>query len=294
MKYKKPFTTNRPQKGKQYFWTALLVFIGFMTISFGLSAPDLQNCKQTDLQFCGCPADKAEIGGRSIILIDATDPIPLAKVSDLKELLEEMILTPSRFFTWMSNGKKSDLVSIYLLNRDPAAGMTPVASFCQLPPVIGRLFSDMSKTQQEESIKVLRENIQDANLLSAKIEASPQSEIIRTLATITSNASSWVNGSNLVVLSDLLENSSTCGFFERSAVPSYQNINDQCARWLDRLKANISSPKTTVAICEIPTKQPKAGLVSFWNDVFFNATGANPIYTCSLKSIRERSSHLGK
>lgn len=294
MKYKKPLKSSKPLKGKQYFWTALAVFIGFMTISFGLSAPALQNCKQSDLQFCGCPADKTEIGGRSIILIDATDPIPAAKVSDLKELLEEMILTPTRFISWMSNGKKSDLVSIYLLNRDPAAVMTPVASFCQLPPAVGRLFSDMSKTQQEESMKILRANIQDANLLSEKLEASPQSEIIRTLATITSNASSWVNGSNLIIFSDLLENSSTCGLFERSAVPSYKNIDVQCARWLDRLKANTNSPKTTVAICEIPTKQPKAGLVSFWNDVFFNATGANPIYTCSVKNIRERSFHLSK
>ena len=50
----------------------------------------------------------------------------------------------------------------------------------------------------------------------------------------------------------------------------------------------MRSDKTTVSICDIPTKVIKPGLASFWNDIFYEATGRNPLYSCDPKEIKNR------
>ena len=287
MKYKTgPTQGGSQQYGKRVFAYALVALAFFVLVIFVLEPPPLTSCDKNPTQPCGCPTDSAFIEKKNVVLIDATDPM-YGKISDVKELINGLVAHKSGLIEWIKSGKRVSQTSIFILNRTLPAEMTPVGRYCQLPPTIA-LMTAMSSTDEEALKSAINEKIAGAANSIPDLNSAPESQIVKALATTTNSATYWTPGSNLILVSDLYENSATCGFFETAPIPSFSRINDHCTSWVERLKGNIASAKSNVSICTIFTKNPKEGLVRFWNDLFLYSAGRSPLYSCSPAEILSR------
>lgn len=284
------------QNGKLFFVVALLAFVGFYSINVFLEPPKFKSitCDPKDGKVldCGCPTDSNLISNKNILLIDTTTALPLPQIEDIKGIVDSYT-KPSEMKEWLANAKKVNKLSIFVLNDKNPADMLPVASFCQMPPDAAiDYFGDLGGKQIEALNESVSNAIQKSSADVTKFTSSKSSEIVRAIAAVTSLASSWSKGSTLILVSDLYENSPTCGFFENNLVPASKNLPLACRNWIDVISQNIRSDKTTVSLCHIPTKDSKPGLASFWNEIFFDGTGRNPLYSCDPIEIKNRETFI--
>jgi hypothetical protein len=295
LKYK-PQQKN-PGNGRSFFIAALSLFTLLVVGWLAINPKDVNKCEPgKNLHECGCPTDKDDVYRRSIIVIDTTDYIAPGKFPDIENLVESYALKAEPFFKWISNGKKVEMTSVYLLSDKIPSQMLPIGKFCKPPPDLA-LAASTSKfkiQKMQEAIKLeLKESLKPLHDLT-QAKGSP---IIETLAVVTSNATAWTPGGDLILVSDMLQNSAPCGWFEGSnEIPKFSNTPNTCKVYFDKFQANtqptkLYSGKTNVAVCLLPPidgKNPKPGLIAYWHGFFQEALSYDYIESCNPNEINER------
>jgi hypothetical protein len=285
--------TNSEKHGKKAFVGMLFVLTALALMSISLLPPAFNECKSGDLSpSCTCPSNASDIGKRNIIFVDVTDPLPQGKKEDLDRLVAEVALREIGLFEWLRNGKRAERTSIFLLSDKRPSAMEPVASFCTLPPGVSWLFSEFSEEQEKKLKNAGRENLGRAIQSIIDQKGVTASHIVEGLAVATSNSSSWTPGGKLILVSDLFENSSSCGFFERETIPRFSSIGNECKTYVNILGSNLISrndqDKTIAAICQLHTKTPKEGLVGFWKELFQSQLNYDVLMSCDPAQILQR------
>ena len=296
MKY--TLSSRNEKKYGKLLLVIMLVVLAILIISYTLfSSPSFQKCKVGEVDpKCACPSEEKYIGKRNIIFVDVTDPLSAGKVKDLERIINEVSFSETSLINWVKNGKKVEKTSIYVLSDKKPVEMEPIATYCSLPPNISWFLSEFSANQERQIKDGAKSTISDAIKTITSKNSVTFSHIIEGLAISTSSASNWTTGSKLILISDLYENSSTCGYFESQVIPSFNNISNECKKWVDILGENIkiktSTDRTTVAICQILSKKQQNGLISFWRDLFQPKLGYDILLTCDTEEIHNRSKFL--
>ena len=290
------YRNTKKKAGKTLFLVGLFSFIFFSSFILVFSPPELPICDEKDSTGCTCPVDKSKIKERSVILIDTTDPLRDGKYSDVDRIISEITFARKDFIAWIKDWKKVDQYSIYLLADKDPIDMRPIAIFCQMPPDIA-LFN-MSRTDNQEFDLKLRSKISDSLKLIKNQSSANSSPIIETLAIITSNSANWSPGGNLIVVSDMIQNSQKCGWFNSlKSIPSFKSSLPECKNYVHTLIENLSPnsihpDKSTVAFCSLPRSTNKPGLKSFWTEIFQEGLGYDIAWTCDPNEIIARHIEL--
>ncbi len=246
---------------------------------------------------CTCPSDPNEIKQRNLFVVDTTDPLRAGKVADIQELLTTFASGSKGLFDWLRDGKRPDQTSVYLLSNVPPADMRPVAIFCTQPPVLSVALGSTGRMIRKH--QALHSNkVSDALQKLEGGTSAEQSPIVETLAILTSNSTAWRPGGTLILASDLFQNTTKCGFFERLArVPPVGNLPAACMQDVRTLQEKIRPSSTytgpsVIALCELPGKTRKEGLIGFWREIFQEPLGYDVLLTCDAKEITDRKASL--
>lgn len=287
--------------GKAFFIAALSLFIFIIGGWYAVLPGEFNKCEAgKNLHECGCPTNKDAISKRNIIIVDTTDYIAPGKFPDIENLIESYALKPEPFYEWIKNGKKVEMTSVYLLSDKIPSSMLPIGKFCKPPPEIA-LMASTSKDEMKKMQEGIKSELNMALKPLHNLAQAKESPIIETLAVVTSNATAWTPGGDLVLVSDLLQNSSKCGWFEgNNQIPKFSNTPSECKIFIDKFRANtqatnVYSGKTNVAVCQLPPidgKNPKPGLIAFWRDFFQGALKYDLVETCNPSEINDRKVSL--
>lgn len=271
-------------------FTLLFFIVGFLS----LKPPDFDDCAKLSSAECLCPKDKTNIARKNIILVDTTDAVRGGKFDDIEQLIKVFAQDSKPFRTWLADGKRVDQTSVYLLSDKAPTDMKPIASFCSLPPDVALLSSDLTGKQIRELENRTSGKLKQAFDELAKASNATSSPIIEALSVITSNAAYWNAGSNLIVVSDMIQNSAQCGWFEKlSNAPAFESMPYTCKRNIDQFAENVlpnkvHSSKTSIAICTLPRSTIKPGLNEFWRTLFQDSLKYDYIATCDPLQIKSR------
>ena len=286
--------------GKLFFLLSLFTFLFFVVGFLSLKPPEFDDCSKLDSSECLCPKDRSNISRKNIILIDTTDPVRGGKFDDVEQLIKVFAQESKPLFAWVVDGKKVDQTSIYLLADKAPADMRPIASFCTLPPDIALFASDLTAKQIRSLENKATEKLKIAYTELNKSALAASSPIIEALSLITSNATYWNSGSNLILVSDMIQNSSECGWFENlPAAPPFKSIPSSCKRRVDQFIENISPNKvhqfkTSISICSLPRNSIKPGLNEFWRDLIQDGLKHDYISTCDPLQIKSRYREINR
>jgi hypothetical protein len=289
---------NEKKHGKTLFFLMVFVLIILGISSLLLVPPDFRECKSGESNpKCACPLEEKYIGKRNIVFVDVTDPLAAGKIKDVERIIEEVSFNETGLLNWIKNGKKVEKTSVYMLSDKKPVEMEPIATYCSLPPSITWLFSKFSERQERQIKDGAKSTISEAIKTIVSKTSVSFSHIVEGLTIATSSASNWNSGSKLILISDLYENSPTCGYFESQSIPSFNNISTECKKWVDILGENISkrkssSGKSTIAICQILSKKQQPGLIAFWRELFQSKLGYDVLLTCDPEEIENRSKSL--
>jgi hypothetical protein len=289
------------KKGKLFFIITLVLLVLLFTISIFISPPEFKECKNDLSAQCACPEDEKYIGSRNIIFIDATDEIVAGKFQDVERIIKEISFSESNFFTWIASGKRIEKTSIYLLADKKPVDMQPISTYCSFPPDATLLLTDLSEDRVKKIKNASINDIQNALKKIRDEKASTHSYIVEGLSVATSNSASWVAGSKLVIVSDLYENSITCGQFDSGRISNYTNVGKECKRWADILGENLTrsssasiNQKSSVSICQILSKKQSDDLILFWRELFQSQLNYDVKFTCDPQQIQGRHNFLNK
>lgn len=295
VKKNKPLQDNTPRN----VFLSVLGFAVFAAISYFALKPLPLNAACDPLVdiACTCPSDPNEINRRNLFVVDTTDPLRPGKIADIEELLRTFASGSKGLIDWLKDNKRPDQTSVYLLSNVAPADMRPIAIFCSQPPQIsvalgntGRKIRELQELHSSKVSTALK------NLEGGK--SAEQSPIVETLAILTSNSSAWRPGGTLIVASDLYQNTSKCGFFENvQRVSSVVNLPTACLQDVktlqEKIRPNSTYPSTSVvALCELPGKTRKEGLIGFWREIFQEPLDSDVLFTCDAKEIAERKDSL--
>ena len=284
--------------GKVFFLLSLFTFLFFVVGFLSLKPPEFDDCSKLDSAECLCPKDRSNISRKNIILVDTTDPVRGGKFDDVEQLIKVFAQESKSLFAWVADGKRVDQTSIYLLADKAPADMRPIASFCSLPPDIALFASDLTAKQIRILENKATEKLKVAFADLTKSTTAVSSPIIEALSLITSNATYWNPGSNLILISDMIQNSPECGWFENlPAAPLFKSIPNSCKRRVDQFIENIlpnkvHKSKTSISICSLPRSTIKPGLNDFWHDLIQDGLKYDFISTCDPLQIKSRYSDL--
>ncbi len=280
--------------GKFFFLLSLFTFL-FLVVGFlSLNPPEFDDCSKLNSAECLCPKDRSNISRKNIILVDATDPVRGGKFDDVEQLIKVFSQESKPLLAWVADGKRVDQTSIYLLADKAPADMKPIASFCSLPPDMALFASNLTGRQIRELEKKATDKLKIAFTELTKSVSATNSPIIEALSLITSNATYWNPGSNLILVSDMIQNSSECGWFENlPAAPPFKAIPSSCKRRVDQFIENILPNKvhqfkTSISICSLPRNSIKPGLNEFWRDLIQDGLKHDYISTCDPVQIKSR------
>jgi hypothetical protein len=242
---------------------------------------------------CTCPSDPNDINRRNLFIVDTTDPLRAGKIADIEELLKTFASGSKDLIEWLRNGKKPDQTSVYLLSNVAPADMRPIAIFCSQPPEISLVLGNTGR-----KIRQLQElNSSKVSSALQKLEggkSAEQSPIVETLAILTSNSTAWRPGGTLILASDLYQNTNKCGFFESvQRVSSVGSLPSACLQDVRSLQEKVRPSSTypspsVVALCELPGKTRKEGLIGFWREIFQEPLGSDVLFTCDAREIIQR------
>ena len=284
--------------GKALFLLSIFAFLFIIVGFLSLKPPEFDNCSSLNSAECLCPKDKSNISRKNIILIDTTDIVRGGKFDDIEQLVKEFAQGDKPFFKWLADGKRVDQTAIYLLADKAPADMRPIASFCSLPPEIALLASDLTGKQIRELGNKSSEKLKLAFIELSKSSNATSSPIIEALSIITSNATYWNPGSNLILVSDMIQNSAECGWFEKlPSAPPFKSISSSCKRNVDQFIENILPNKvhlfnTNIAICTLPRSTIKPALNEFWHSLIQDGLKYDYISTCDPLQVKSRYSDL--
>jgi len=280
--------------GKFLFLLALFTFLFFVVGFLSLKPPEFDDCSKLNSAECLCPKDRTNITKKNIILVDTTDPVRGGKFDDVEQLIKVFAQESKPFFAWVADGKRVDQTSIYLLADKAPADMRPIASFCTLPPDVALFASDLTAKQIRELENKATDKLRIAFTELAKSTNASSSPIIEALSLITSNATYWNPGSNLILVSDMIQNSPECGWFENlPAAPPFKSIPSSCKRRVDQFVENVLPNKvhpfkTSIAVCTLPRTTIKPGLNEFWHSLIQDGLKYDFIGTCDPSQIKSR------
>ena len=280
--------------GKVFFLLSLFTFLFFVVGFLSLKPPEFDDCSKLDSAECLCPKDRSNISRKNIILVDTTDPVRGGKFDDVEQLIKVFAQESKPLFAWVADGKRVDQTSIYLLADKAPADMRPIASFCSLPPDIALFASDLTAKQIRILENKATEKLKVAFADLTKSTTAVSSPIIEALSLITSNATYWNPGSNLILISDMIQNSPECGWFENlPAAPLFKSLPNSCKRRVDQFIENIlpnkvHKSKTSISICSLPRSTIKPGLNDFWHDLIQDGLKYDFISTCDPLHIKSR------
>jgi len=287
--------------GKNFFLVTLTCFVLFFILWLAILPADFIKCdSRKSMQECGCPIDKDAISKRNIILIDTTDYIAPGKFPDIENLIESYALKPDPFFKWIGAGKKVEMTSVYLLSDKIPSDMLPIGRFCKPPPDVA-LMASTSNAKMKKMQEGIKLELSTALKPLHQLVQAKGSPIIETIAIVTSNATAWTPGGDLVLVSDMLQNTSTCGWFDgQNQIPKYSATPNTCKTFIDKFQANtqptkLYSGKTNIAVCHLPPidgKNPKPGLMGYWHEFFQDALNYDFIETCNPNEINDRKASL--
>ena len=300
MKYHLP-TPKNTNNGKLFFYLALALLVLVILVSIFLRPPKFADCSKELDASCVCPAEEKYIGRRNIIFVDATDEIVKGKVEDVYRLIRETAFSETGLFEWLKNGRRIDKTAIYILADKKPVDMTPIATYCSLPPDITWLLTDLSAKKEEKIKRVAVDDIKNAINKIQNEKSSTKSYIVEGLAIATSNSSHWSAGSKLILASDLYENSPSCGYFETEKITKFSRVGQDCHRWasilgenLNRVSSSSVNQKSSVSICQFLSKKQSDGLVSFWRELFQSQLDYDVKFTCDPQQIQDRHYSLNK
>lgn len=289
--------------GKPIFMGAISLFLMGVLLWYFLLPPKSILCDKDNLSFdCGCPSDEGYIKHKNVILIDKTDEIPKGKLPDIENIIKSYAIKSESFIDWIVGLKKTELTSVYILTEQNPSNMVPVARFCKPPPTHALELST-SKSKIRNNDNIINQKINKTLSIFESGGKASVSPIIEAVSTITSNANSWSPGSDLIIISDMLQNSSQCGWFEsKDQVPSFSAKPSTCNIYFERLVKYLNptavyKEKSTIAICLIPSiegKRPKEGVIGFWKTLFQTAVGYDLIESCDPAVIKNRKIDLRK
>ena len=146
---------RKTKNGKTWFIAAAIALLTIFSTTFLLQSHALKKCDTSkhELDECGCPMDTELIGKKNVILIDASDKVPVSKFKDIEEIINSFT-KPSQTLDWLHKSKRVDKTSIYVLNVNSPVemltsplqmrriGYSPsiqVATNCPLVNMSGRL-----------------------------------------------------------------------------------------------------------------------------------------------------------
>jgi len=246
---------------------------------------------------CTCPSDPNEINRRNLFVVDTTDPLRPGKIADIEELLRAFASGSKGLMDWLKDGKRPDQTSVYLLSNVAPADMRPVAIFCSQPPGLSVALGSTERKIRE--LQTLHSSKVTAAL--KKLEggtSAEQSPIVETLAILAGNSTAWRPGGTLILASDLYQNTNKCGFFESvQRVSPVGSLPASCLQDVRTLQEKIRPSSTypsssVVALCELPGKTRKEGLIGFWRELFQEPLGYDVLFTCDAKEIAQRQASL--
>ena len=297
-------TDQSPAKiysGKKYFFAILALIFLYSILTFVVTPPDLAACSPTSATDCFCPTNDRNIAKRNSIIIDTTDPLREGKYDDVERLTKDYALNHHSFLAWMKNEKNAEKTSIFVLSNQQVPDIVPLVQFCRPPPAIALYFSDASQKEIDDSLNETQRRLSNALDKVKESSGAGSSHIVEMLATVSNNASAWSPGGDLILYSDLLENSMVCGQFDSpgvNVIPLFSSISRACRIYVERLSARLQPtgayPELSlVSLCMLPGKPVKPGLIAFWNELFKNAlTDHSAIYSCDPAEISQRRSQL--
>ncbi len=292
---------NTSSSGKKLFFIAMFLLGLIFVVMIVAEPPQLKSCGKVPTPDCVCPEDEKYIGKRNIIFIDATDDIVGGKFDDIKRILKEVSFSDIGFFKWLTSGKKIEKTSVYILSDKKPVDMQPIATYCSFPPEFTWLLTDLSESKEKQIKVAATEDIANALIKIRNEKNSTFSHIVEGLAVATSNSASWVGGSKLVIVSDLYENSSTCGQFETGQITNYANVNKGCKKWAEILGENLKKTSidsidkvSSVSICQILSKKQSDELILFWRDLFQSQLPYDIKLTCDPQQMQDRHNYLNK
>lgn len=284
--------------GKFFFLLGLFTFLFFVVGFLSLKPPEFDDCSKLSSAECLCPKDKSNIAKKNIILVDTTDAVRGGKFDDVEQLIKVFAQESKPLFAWIADAKRVDQTAIYLLSDKAPADMRPIASFCSLPPEVALFASDLTAKQIRELESKANEKLKLAFTELTKSTNATSSPIIEAISLITSNATYWNPGSNLILVSDMIQNSSECGWFENmNTAPSFTSISSSCKRRVDQFVENVLPNKvhpfkTSIAICTLPRLTIKPGLNEFWHRLVQDGLKYDYISTCDPLQIKSRYKDL--
>jgi len=282
--------------GKRLFLLTLVLVTPIVAFLLYFKPPDLYVCNDKDQNHCGCPVEKktgidqSKIGKKHLLLIDVTDKLPEGKRDDLAQVVRRFSDENVSLSEWLSSGRKSEMLSVFLIGPKDPANTRAEASLCKLPPKLSMLLVAKTKTTNviSESSRVTQKIVDRAY----SFDRYGESRIVESIATITSSATHWAAGSALILASDLRENSVQCGLFERDEVKNRGRPSQACQQFFSDIRTNMHQTDSKLSIsrafiCRFSTKDPKEGLKAYWDEMFFQAIEVNPYYTCSINEALE-------
>jgi len=242
LRYQSKLKTNGG--GKTFFIAALSFFVFLVGGWYAILPNDFNKCESgINLNECGCPTDKDAISKRNIIIVDATDYIAPGKFPDIENLIESYALKADPFFKWIGNGKKVEMTSVYLLSDKIPSDMLPIGKFCKPPPQIA-LMASTSNAKVKKMQEGIKFELNKALKPLHHLVVAKESPIIETLAVVTSNATAWTPGGDLILVSDMLQNTSTCGWFDgQNQIPKFSHTPSSCKIYIDKFQANSQATK---------------------------------------------------
>ena len=291
---------NQDNTARNIFFAMLFMALLCLIAYLALKPLTLNSyCNTIIDKSCTCPADPNEINRRNLLIVDTTDPLRVGKIADIEELLRTFASGPKGLIEWFQDGKKPDQTSVFLLSNVAPPDMQPVAVFCTQPPTISVFLGNKGKEIRELQAFHSAKVTSALNKFEGGVSAS-QSPIVETLAILTSNSSAWRAGGTLILASDLLQNTSKCGYFEQAQkIPSVDMLPAACLQDIRTLQEKIR-PSTiypgpsVVALCELPGKTRKEGLLAFWRAIFQEPLGFDVILSCDSKEIFARRKNFSE
>lgn len=294
MRYRAPIREEATGYGSRAFWVLLGVFgLGFI-LFLVMRPPPFNECQKINSTLCACPKESADVKTRNLIVIDTTDPLRRGKYADIELLISTFSGRTKSFFDWVADGKRADKTSIFLLGSDAPPDMQPIGTFCTLPPAVAMIASDFKGYELRQIESAQKSEIKHSIEMAVASPQATRSPIIEALSIVTGNASHWTPGGDLILVSDLLQNTNDCGLFESgNRIPRFGSISKACRSYVDNLQEHLRPTKsypgaTVVALCMLPGKAPKDGLIAFWRELIQQGLSYDAVLTCDPQEIRNR------
>lgn len=271
------------QKAFLRVWTVVGV-VALFGILITLIYPqklNFEDCASENPQNCGCQLNTASLNiSKNIVFIDATDPIPASKKQDTIEILKGFTEPSSFLYSALGRYVRT---SVFVFSNQKSDELSPIASFCQLPhEAILSLRHSQSEIEKFKN-KILKVATDASNVAQAN-QFGAASTLVQAISVSSGSGAYWNKQGKFVFISDLIERSSECGYFDKTA-PNFAKNSKACNQFVDRASESMKGSQAYVCLIQ-RSNQPLLLGVSPWWQEYFQTVSGNPAYlTCDPARI---------